>query len=241
MPIRRTLKNKLSQMGKTFKKQGRYLTKAYQINKIISELKETDISHWRERWENNGEYVDEEGVTQREEGVGVRFQNLSSYLKRKKSEMSNIQYRLRANRIIEQREHDIRWRIIAARAHQRNAEQRRLESRTYEPGVEQRLATMGLSQAQIEQNPDPAVRVDLYDRRLLEAPVVRLAILADADREHEAMMARVRDREHASPATLEEGYDSEEGWGTKKKRKANQKKSKRKKHRRQKTKKYRKQ
>lgn len=232
MPIRNNISRQLNSLTKTLKKRGKYLTKAYQINKIIGELKEADNLLWTERWNHNGKYIDEEGREQKEEGVGVTHQNLSAYLKRKKSEVSNAQYRVRANRILEDRARDIRWRRIADRAHNRLAQQERLASRRYEPGVEERLGTMGLTPAQIEANPDPATRVDLYRRRTLEAPVARLAILADADRVSAAILERVRERPTTPSIIRGEGYDSEEGWGKKKKRK-----SRRKRRRRNKTKK----
>lgn len=223
MPIRRTMKKKMSKLAKTLKKQGKYLTKAYELNKIIDELKEADKMSWTERWNHNGEYVDDVGQLQREEGVGVQFQNLSAYLRRKKSEESHAQYRQRAARILEERERNARWRIIADRAHRQVARQRRMQTRRYEAGIEARLETMGLTPEQIDANPDPLVREQLYRRRTLEAPTVRTAILAEADRAHEAMMARIRSR----PDTPQD-YDSEEGWGTKKKRKSKMKRSKRK-------------
>ena len=222
MPIKKTLKQKLSTLKKTLGKQGKYLTKAYELNKIIDELKEADKVSWTERWNRNGKYVDDAGRPQQEEGVGVRFQNLSSYLKRKKSEVSHAQYRRRADRILEDRARNARWRIIADRAHNRIEQERRMRTRRYEDGIEARLETMGLTPAQIEANPDPIAREQLYRRRLLEAPVVRTTILAEADRAHEAMMERIRNRPPAPD------YDSDEGWGTKKKRKSKMKKSRRK-------------
>ena len=230
MPIKKTLKKKMSKLGKTIKKTGKYLLKSYDINKIIDELKYNDIIMWTNRWKNNGIYQDDAGETVVEPGVGYQYQNLSTYLKSKKSEVSNNQYRIRANNIIEERERNIRWRRIANRAHNRLAQQRRLETRRYDPGIEQRLETMGLSQAQIEAHPDPTERTELYRRRLLEAPTVRMTLLAEADRAHEAMMARLNERrQHARP-TIHSDYDSDEGWGVRQKRKSRRKMRKTRKH-----------
>ena len=226
MSVRKNISKQLKSLRKTLKKQGKYLTKAYKINNIIDDLKEADKLSWTERWNNNGEYVDDAGRPQREQGVGLRFQNLSSYLRRKKSEESHAQYRQRANRVLEERERDARWRVIADRAHNRVAQQRRMQTRRYEQGIEIRLATMGLTPAQIEANPNPVEREQLYRRRLLEAPTVRMALLAEADRAHEEMMERIRSRPALSPRR--EDYDSDEGWGKKKKRKSKTKKSRRK-------------
>lgn len=223
MSIRRTMKKKMGKLAKTLKKKGKYLIKPYELNKIVDELKEADKMSWTERWNHNGQYVDDAGQSRREEGVGVQFQNLSSYLKRKKSTVSHAQYRQRAAIILEERERSVRWRIIADRAHRLVAQQRRMQTRRYEAGIESRLETMGLTPEQIEANPDPIAREQLYRRRLLEAAAVRTTILAEADRRHEAMMARIRSRPDPPP-----DYDSDEGRGTKKKRKSKMKRSKRK-------------
>lgn len=225
MSVRKNISKQLKSLRKTLKKQGKYLTKAYKINNIIDDLKEADKLSWTERWNNNGIYIDEEGREQREEGVGLRFQNLSSYLNRKKREVTNAHYRQRANRVLEERERDARWRIIADRAHNRVAQQRRMQTRRYEQGIEIRLATMGLTPAQIEANPNPVEREQLYRRRTLEAPTVRMALLAEADRESAAMLERIRNRPALPPRR--EDYDSDEGWGKKKKRRSRRKRKRR--------------
>ena len=73
----RTVKRKLKEYGK-------YIIKEKNINDKVAQLKLDDEMKWRDIWNNNGKYIDEEGNQALEEGVGYRHQNMGAYLKKKK-------------------------------------------------------------------------------------------------------------------------------------------------------------
>ena len=181
MPFTRKVKKKLNTITKKINKHASYIMKHVNINKVIAKLKEDDKIAWRKIWRNNGRYTNERGQEEVEPNVGVKYQNMGVYVKKKKKELSHQSYRIRAMRKIEEDARNIRWRAIAARANVITANRLRRQARNYQPGVELRLRSRGLGREQIEEIADLNDREIHYQRRAEQAPVILQDILEEGE------------------------------------------------------------
>lgn len=216
MSVGSNISRQLKSLKTTLKKHGKHFKRAMRINNIITKLKDKKRELWEQTWWDNGTYVNEQGQTVTEVGVGWRHQNLSAYLRKKKKTVSNAEYRRRAEAVLEREGGEIRGREIVDRA---NAILR-AQARIYAPGVEIRLAQANfrgsnLSIEQIEEIADINDRIDAYRERAARAPIILEEILAEADIAHAAMMDRIE----LDGDDGDDDADEEDAWGIKKKTK----------------------
>ena len=185
-----------SNLRRTFKKVTKWPRKVRQINHTIRNLKEEDKQGWKSTYYSNTA----EGERLR------RKSNLGKYLREKRNALTRT-YRDRARTRVIEDEQEARavqaanQAIIAQIAlrdqrdeqerleHRERGLHRRLFQRRYEPGVEIRLASEGLSSEEIERRSEAGISVanDLV-RRHQRAPIILQEILREADRAHEEMM-----------------------------------------------------
>ena len=190
MSMRKTLTRRFNKLGNTIKKHGKYILNAKRLHNKIAELKEDDKELWTKIWENNGDYINDKGDAFFEEGVGIRYQNLSYYLKNKRKEESASSYTRRAKAIINEEDRAIRWRAIVERANENIARRLREQARIYQPGVEIQLREEGLSQEQIESIENLDERASRYSDRAARAPIILREILDRVDAEMEELLTR---------------------------------------------------
>tara|TARA_Y100000389_G_scaffold65775_1_gene61887 strand:+ start:178 stop:876 length:699 start_codon:yes stop_codon:yes gene_type:complete len=226
-----------------------WVRKGMQLNRTIRNLKDEDKHNWKTVY-----YSDtDEGKSAR------RRYNLGKYLKKKRKALPRT-YRDRAiTRIIEdeqeaqavQEQNEALIAQIGAeqeRLEHRERELRRLLFQRYEPGVERRLASEGLSIEEIERRSEAGRSVaDDLVRRNQRAPIILQEILREADRASHEMFRRMQERVnvddelHYDDELDDDDDDDDEqsvqtlgGQGRSRRKKTRRKKTRRKKTRRKK-------
>lgn len=204
----------------TTRKITKWFNNGRRLLNTVSDLKDEDIEEWTRDY-----YSGTHGA------VGPRYQNLGKYLKTRRRGVTREQYRTVARErmaVIDRIEaQELASRQLQARTthdpvwRENFAQGLRTEARTYEPGVEMRLAEERLSRVQIEAVENLDMRRTRYGERRLRAPQILEEILAEAD----AHIAAQPQRQAESPNTqaLWRHYDSDEGWGKKPKNKTKKK------------------
>jgi hypothetical protein len=161
----------------TLKNLTKYVRHPRKVSNVMSDLQEDDREQWLREY-NSGTIP----------GAGVKHQNIGQYLKKRLRETQEQlgSYKSRARARI----HRQNMQRQATQAREAERELARLrQRRLYAPGVEQVLAREHLSLADIDalENPEAG-----FAQRRQRAPIIQQELLARADAESEAMIARAQ-------------------------------------------------